>query len=151
MTHSSSWSNGSAPCRLEWRTSIAFVWTLRCLGALAVLSVLASEVPTGPALALAAGAAGWTVRASARLMQQPALDIVVPHQSGRAVMVDGLPAAAVDLVWRGPLAVLHWRDAAGRPHRRVGLPDNLDPCMRRELRLAWRARQPARPTASMAP
>ena len=118
---------------------------------LALSAYLAAHAPASLMLALAGGAAWWTRRASARLLRQPGLALVVPHQSARAVLIDGTPATAVELVWRGPLALLRWRDAIGRSHARVGLPDNLDPCMRRELRLAWRARQPARLTASMAP
>ena len=49
----------------------------------------------------------------------------------------------LDVEWRGALAFLRWRDAAGRTQRRGFWPDTLPAGKRRELRLA----APARPGA----
>lgn len=151
MTNSSSWSNASAACRLEWRPSPAFAWLVRIAGGLAALAPLNSQLGWGAALPLAAAALAWSMRLATSLASAPPLALVLPHDALRPARVDGGQAAALTLAWRGPLVVLRGVDARGGRFARVGLPDCIDACMRRELRLAWRARQPARPTASMAP
>ncbi|KGO97621.1 hypothetical protein N791_09275, partial [Lysobacter defluvii IMMIB APB-9 = DSM 18482] len=59
--------------------------------------------------------------------------------------------AAVAVEWRGPLAFLRWRDAAGRVHRRTWWPDVLRPRDRRRLRLAAGNESASPVVASVAP
>ena len=67
------------------------------------------------------------------------------------VLVDGVAVAQPRLQWRGPLAVLSWRDAGGHSRYRSWWPDTLPPARRRELRLAADNLIPARATPQMAP
>lgn len=151
MTHSSSWSSGSAACRLEVRPSRASAWLVRAGGGLAALAAWGSALPWSAALPLSVAALLWSWALSSRLVGAPVVALLLPHDANRPALVDGNPVSAFGLAWRGPLIVLRWHAGDGRPASRVALPDSLDACMRRELRLAWRARQPARPAASMAP
>lgn len=68
-----------------------------------------------------------------------------------AVSLDGVPLGRPVLQWRGPLAWLRYRDAAGRLRHRFWWPDTLDAAGRRELRLAWPVQAPTPDSLSMAP
>lgn len=150
MSTSSTWSNVSAPCRLEWRRSRLLAVLLAGLGAFAAAGTVASgfplplSVPIGVVALTYGGRLGWLE------WRRPALELVIPAGGARPTL-DGEPMHALDVQWRGPLATLQWRDAAG--HRRYlhGWPDNLGAAARRELRLAMAARVPTRASRSMAP
>jgi toxin CptA len=65
--------------------------------------------------------------------------------------LDGTPVEGAQLHWRGPLAFLRYRDAAGRDHRLAWWPDTLPGRQRRELRLAAASAPTPATIASMAP
>ncbi len=140
MANSPNLSNASAPCRLEWRPS-------RLLAA--ALAVLTSEMPRGLAwpLAVAAGLRG--LHLARRETRRPVQAWVFPAD-GR-VTVDGLRVHEPTLVWRGPLAILRWRDGQGRRHGLGWWPDTLPVAARRELRLAADLADASRGRRPMAP
>jgi len=142
-------SNASAPCRFELRPSRWLIAAMLAMAVLAPLAVLASEMPRWGAWPLAVCALAY----GSFLARREALRPV------RAVLIDGEGTAAVDgqeveglrVDWRGPLAFVSWRDAAGRMHRRSLWPDTLPPALRRELRLAAHKRDDGQTPPSMAP
>ena len=141
-------SNASAPCRLDWRPSPALAGALALIGLLAAGAVLASELPSPMSWLLAAAAAlygAWLARRELRAAPQR-----WRVETG-AVSLDGTPLDAPSLQWRGPLAVLRYRDGAGRLRHRVWWPGSLDAAGRRELRLAWAVQTPTPDPRSMAP
>ncbi len=141
MPRSISSSNASAPCRLEWRPSRWVVAALCLLAALAAVSLIASDLPRSiawPSAAIVFVAGLYRARLESR---QPPCAIVIAAD-GRTT-VDGQPVEDLDVEWRGALAFLRWRDAAGRMQRRGFWPDTLPAGKRRELRLAV----PSRPGA----
>ena len=143
------WLTGFAPCRIDWRPSRWLVAALLLLAALAPAAVLASELPRGAAWLLAAAAALHGAWRAHREWRRPPRSILFTAD-GR-LMVDEADVFDVRLQWRGPLAFLSWRDAAGRRDRLVWWPDTLPPRWRRELRLAA-GRLPAAPAGpSVAP
>ena len=136
MRTSSRSSHASVPCRIEWRPSRWLAGACGALGVLGAASVLASEMP-GPAawplaaVALAHGA--WLAR---RELSRSAQHLV--WHAGRAPLLGGDPLQDAVLTWRGPLAFLSWRDAAGRRRHLQWWPATLGDAARRELRLAAR-------------
>ena len=141
-------SNASAPCRLEWRPSHRLAAALALIGLLAAASVLSSELPAPLSWPLAAAAAlygAWLARRELRAAPQRWVI------SDDAVRQDGTALEAPLLQWRGSLAVLRYRDAAGRLRHRVWWPGSLDAAGRRELRLAWPVQTPTPDLRSMAP
>ena len=149
MTHSSRWSNSSAPCRIEWRPSWLLAGSLAGLGVLGAFATLASEAPAGLAatLALASLATGGSL--SHRELQRPRLRLA--WWPDRGLEVDGERVGHPRLSWRGPLAFLDWRDLAGRRRRLSWWPDTLAANGRRELRLAAMAASSPRGALAMAP
>lgn len=140
MPQSTHWSGTSARCRhdgcrLEWRPSRWATGALILLAALAPFAVLHSEMPRLAAWPLAIGAAAWGVRSAWREARKPARTFEIPSDAGPASL-DGHPLALAEVQWRGPLAFLRWRDAAGRGGRLTWWPDTLPAAKRRELRLA---------------
>jgi toxin CptA len=108
---------------------------LLALGVLAALSLTASALPPAmarPAAALAMALAAWSAWREAR---RPARTLVWPA-AGQPPTLDGQALREARLHWRGPLAFLRWRDAAGRRQHLAWWPDTLPPKARRELRLA---------------
>ena len=71
---------------------------------------------------------------AAHLLSEAAPATADPAGAGRALL-DGVPLADAALAWRGPLAFLRWRDAAGRRGRLAWWPDTLPPAERRVLKL----------------
>ena len=125
------------------------------VGALPVLGVLAALALTGsalpPAMARAAAAlaiahAAWLAWREAR---RPVRTLVWPAAS-QPPTLDGQALGEARLHWRGPLAFLRWRDAAGRRRDLAWWPDTLPPGARRELRLAAGQAAAAPDRASMA-
>lgn len=121
--------------RLEWQPSRLLSALLVLLGVLAATAVFASELPTAAAACLAAAALLHGLRLAARERGRACVRVVWDGRSGR-VSVDDAPAADGRLHWRGPLALLRWRDAQGRVRRLAFWPDVLDAGQRRALRLA---------------
>ncbi|MBB6064809.1 hypothetical protein [Pseudoxanthomonas broegbernensis] len=124
---------------------------LLVLSLLTPMAVLASDLPRAGAwpLALAACAHGlWQAWREAR--RAPRYLVLAVAAQG-ADTLDGRPLQACELAWRGPLAFVRAVDAQGRAQRLVWWPDTLPPALRRELRLAVRARAVSRGHRSMAP
>ncbi len=149
MANSPTSSSVSAPCRLEWRPSRLLAGALVLLGAAAVLAVLASEMPRGLAWPLGVAAGLWGLRLARDETRRPVQHWVFPAD-GR-VTVDGVRVREPVLVWRGPLAILRWRDGQGRRHGLGWWPDTLPAAARRELRLAAGMADASRDRRPMAP
>ena len=119
---------------VAWRPSRWVVAALLLLSSLAPFAVLASEMPRAVAWPLAVAATIVGLREASRERRRPPCRLELPSDGGRA-MLDGVPLAEATLAWRGPLAFLRWRDAAGRPGRLSWWPDTLPPAERRVLKL----------------
>ena len=65
--------------------------------------------------------------------------------------VDGAGVDMLEVAWRGPLAFMRWRDAAGRVQRLAWWPDVLPAPDRRRLRLVAGAESVSPVAASVAP
>jgi toxin CptA len=140
MQQSTRWSGTSAPCgpdpcRIAWRPSRWAIGALILLAALAPFAVLQSEMPRPAAWPLAALAAAWGLHSAWREACKPARAFAFHPDTGTASL-DGRPLALAEVQWRGPLAFLRWRDAAGQGGRLAWWPDTLPAAQRRELRLA---------------
>ena len=123
---------------------------LIALGLLSACSVLASEMPRAMAWSLAiaaAGYGGWLARREHRRVPRQLLWPV----GDLPVTLDGEPLQRAQLLWRGPLAFLHWSTRDGRSGRLGWWPDTLPAIERRELRLAVLRRPAAQSGATMAP
>jgi toxin CptA len=119
------------------------------LGLFAGLSLLASDLPRGFAWPVAFAAAGWGAWLARREWRRKPL--AVRWRGDGVLFVEEERVEMAELHWRGPLAFLSWRDAAGRRHRLAWWPDTLPAPRRRELRLAAAAAEAARQRARMAP
>lgn len=123
---------------------------LGLLGVLAAGALFASDLPrewawAGTPLVLAYAA--WAAR---REWRKPWRALVVPPAAPAApddpgddqvpVLLDNVPLAQIEVVWRGWLGFLHCRGQDGRPVRTVLWPDVTTAHTRRELRLALRDR-----------
>jgi hypothetical protein len=104
------------------------------LSALAPFAVLHSEMPRLAAWPVAAGAGAWGLWSAWRETRKPARAFELRPGAGSASL-DGQPLTFAEVQWRGPLAFLRWRDAAGQG-RLAWWPDTLPPAKRRELRVA---------------
>lgn len=150
MPHSIRSSSASAPCRLERPPSRLLIAALSTLAIGSACAVLASEMPRPAAWPLACAALLHGVRLAWREARSTRGEVVVAPGDARST-VDGTPVDALQVRWRGPIALLCWRDGRGRVARHVFWPDTLRAAKRRELRLAAPAAAPARRSASMAP
>jgi toxin CptA len=142
-------SNACGPCRLDWRPSRWLIGALLVVGVWAAWSILASEMPRGVAVPLAALAllrGFWLARCEAG---RPVRTLV--WAANQPPRLDGVLLPDVFLEWRGALAFLRWRDANGRIQRLAWWPDTLPADARRELKLADAGAGNARSHASMAP
>lgn len=119
------------------------------LGVAAALAVLASEMPRGLAWPLATVAALRGFHLAWHEVRKPPREWVFPAD-GR-VTVDGQRVHEPTLSWRGPLALLRWRDRRGRRHSLGWWPDTLPAAARRELRLAAGLADASRDRRPMAP
>ncbi|MGH8031404.1 MAG: hypothetical protein ACREO8_03325 [Luteimonas sp.] len=140
----------ASAARLEWRPSPWFVAALLTLGVLAAFAVVASEMPRLAAWPLALAALAYGIAIAGRERARPAVALVIAAGDEVISTIDGRPAEDLQLRWRGPLAVLRWRDDMGRTRRLAFWPDVLPAASRRELRLAAAAASAARSPASMA-
>ncbi|TAA23713.1 hypothetical protein [Pseudoxanthomonas sp. X-1] len=145
----SSW-NASASCRLEWRPSRLLGAMLAIIGLLAVCAVLASGLPGWAIALLAPCAAAQTILSLRRYLRLPRRRLVIPAGEG-APTLEGVVLTGCEVQWRGPLAFLAWRDAAGRHGHLAWWPDTLDTRARRELRLAAEGLAVSARGAAMAP
>jgi toxin CptA len=138
-----------APCRLEWRPSRQLGAAHWLLAKLAPFCVLASDLPRGWAwpIGVLAGLVG--IRDAWRYRRQPTRRLTIPSRLG-APTCDAERIERLLVHWRGPLAFLCWRDAAGRSRRLVFAPDVLPATSRRELMLALQRREAAAGSPSMA-
>ncbi|WP_223878035.1 hypothetical protein [Luteimonas sp. MC1825] len=143
------WSGASPTCRIEWRPSRWLLAALILLTALAACAFPASGLPRPLAWLLVPVVLACGLAAARRHAR--AAPGVVAIDARRRVLVDGVAVAQPRLQWRGPLAVLSWRDAGGHSRYRSWWPDTLPPARRRELRLAADNLIPARATPQMAP
>ncbi|MBB1472262.1 hypothetical protein H5368_04390 [Luteimonas sp. MC1782] len=143
------WSGASPTCRIEWRPSRWLLAALILLTALAACALPASGLPRPLAWLLVPVVLACGLAAARRHAR--AAPGVVAIDARRRVLVDGVAVAQPRLQWRGPLAVLSWRDAGGHSRYRSWWPDTLPPARRRELRLAADNLIPARATPQMAP
>jgi toxin CptA len=142
-------SNASSHCRFELRPSRWLLGALLALGVLAPISVLASEMPRAVALPLALLVSIIGLGLALRDAWRPTLRVVI--EAPDRVSIDDAPVDDFTVQWRGALAFLRWRDAAGRRHARSLWPDTLSPRLRRELRLAIPESNAGRGRDSMAP
>lgn len=127
-------SSTSAPCRLEWRPSRWATGALILLAALAPLCILQSEMPRPVAWPLAVLAGAWGLLDAMREWRRPARVFAFgPGLAGASL--DGRPLASAVVHWRGPLAFLRWRDAAGQGGWLAWWPDTLPVDARQRLRL----------------
>jgi toxin CptA len=149
MANSRTWSNASAPCRIELRGSRTVAAACVLLGVLAAVSLSLSEIPAWLAWPLGLASIVRGMQLAYRELAHPAMGLTL--SSNAPAFVDGVPVQALRVRWRGPLAFVQWCDAGGRTHRRVATPDVLSPASRRELRLAWSAHDAARRRAAVAP
>lgn len=124
----------------------AMLWALALL---APFSVIASDLPRIWAWPLASLAAAWAIFDARRYRAMPSQRIVVPAGRGAATC-DEARIEELQVHWRGPLAFLHWRDAAGKRRRVAFWPDTLAVGTRRELKLALQRREAATGTAKVA-
>lgn len=142
-------SSASLPFRYELRSSRWETGAMSILALLAPFSVIASGLPRAVAwpvavLALVAGVL-WTRRRARRPARLLSID---PAGDAR---LDGRRIDALVIVWRGPLAFLHWHEDGRRRETHVCWPDTLPPPLRRELRLAGEALSAVRRRDAMAP
>ena len=152
-TPSSSRSGSSRPAeplplRLAWRPSVLLQGALASIGLCACIALWLSELPsiaTVCAIPLVIAATGHRIAVERRA---PVRELVI--DAAGAAHLDGVILDTPQLEWRGPLAILRWRDGR-RVRRLLWWPDTLPPPARRELRLAASALV-TRPTPdSMAP
>jgi toxin CptA len=142
-------SDASSPCRFELRPSRWAVAALLILAVSAPLSIWASAMPTLFALPLAFVACAFAVWLALREYNLPVVRIAI--EAPDRVMVDDAPVVDFRVEWRGPLAFLSWRDAAGRRRSGILWPDTFPSTLRRELRLAIPESATSRGPDSMAP
>lgn len=150
MPNSPRSSCASVSCRLDWTPSRLLQIALIVLGAGAGGAVLASEMPRWAAWPLAIGAllhGLWLARREARAGRH----VFFFPGGERPPRVDGEAVRELRVVWRGPLAILHWQGRDGRWQRRSCWPDTLPPERRRELRLAAGDATASRRGRAMAP
>lgn len=144
-------SQGSAPCRLEWRPSRWLALAQAVLGLLAALAWLATDAPTAVAVPAAGVALAWGLASARRVLRMPAQKLVLATCAQGMSMLGPAVLAAVRVQWRGPLAFVTCTLGDGTRVRLVFWPDTLPPPARRELRLAA-GRPAASPAAAgMAP
>lgn len=139
----------SAAGNYLWRPSGACALALSILGVLAPLSVLASGLPAPVAWPLALLACLHGVCIVRGYLGVRSRHLLIP--SSGETRCEDLTMIDLRVRWRGPLAFVAWRSPSDRHQQRlVFWPDRLDVAMRRELRLAMRAREAALGRASVA-
>jgi len=123
---------------------------LIALAALAPLALWLSALPANLRATAMLVSAALALLAARRESRRPSRHLEL-SADGEA-RIDGQPAQALAAEWRGPLAVLRWRDGQGRVQRFALWPDTLPAPQRRALRLALDAQaRTGRERPSVAP
>ncbi|MCD9126831.1 hypothetical protein [Luteimonas fraxinea] len=136
------------PLRLAWRPSILLQIALAAIGFCACIALWLSELPMIATVCAMPLVVAATLHRIALERRAPVRALVI--DAAGAAHLDGVVLDTPQLEWRGPLAILCWRDGR-RVRRLLWWPDTLPPPARRELRLAASALV-TRPTPdSMAP
>ncbi|MCD9007920.1 hypothetical protein LDO31_17100 [Luteimonas sp. XNQY3] len=136
------------PLRLAWRPSILLQGALASIGLCACIALWLSELPLIATVCAMPFVIAASLRRIAIERRAPVRALVI--DAAGAAQLDGVVLDTPQLEWRGPLAILRWRDGR-RARRLLWWPDTLPPPARRELRLAASALV-TRPTPdSMAP
>lgn len=136
------------PLRLAWRPSILLQAALASIGLCACIALWLSELPMIATVCAMPLVIAATLHRIAVERRAPVRALVI--DAAGAAHLDGVVLDTPHLEWRGPLAILLWRDGR-RVRRLLWWPDTLPPPARRELRLAASALV-TRPTPdSMAP
>lgn len=159
MTRSSTRSSsGYASCHLEWGRSRQLALILGLLGVLATAALFASDLPREWALMGTPLVLAYAARAALREWQRPRCSLVLPPLAPEdspdepaPALLDGIPLAPLEVVWRGRVGFLRGRVPGGRLVRTVFWPDVIPAPARRELRLALRERATSPSRSSMAP
>ncbi|WP_236551172.1 hypothetical protein [Luteimonas sp. 9C] len=121
---------------------------LGVLGAGACVALWLSELPPLAAVCGMPPVIAATVYCIACERRAPVRALVI--DAAGAAHLDGVVLDTPHIEWRGPLAILRWREGRRRRHL-LWWPDRLPPPARRELRLAASALATRPPTDSMAP
>ncbi|WP_303746723.1 hypothetical protein [Stenotrophomonas pigmentata] len=103
----------------------------------------------GHAWPLALCVLGWGLLQARAESRRPPRDLLIPPPPGLSC-VDGIPVEQIELLERGPLLVLRWRQGKRR-QQLLFWPDTLPRAQRRELRLAVKAHGVSRQPPGMAP
>jgi len=136
------------PLRLAWRPSLLLQTALASIGICACIALWLSELPLIAAVCATPLVVAVTLHRITLERRAPMRQLVIDADG--AAYLDGVVLDTPQLEWRGPLAILRWRD--GRRERRLlWWPDTLLPPARRELRLAASALMTRPAPDSMAP
>jgi len=124
------------------------MWVLGVAAAIALMSCALAWSWAIPAGIAVLAHSLW--RACKGLRQPPRQLLVGGMPASSTLSVDGQVLTGVELLQRGPLLMLRWRQA-GRSDSLLFWPDTLSAAQRRELRLAMRAHAVSRKEAMVAP
>lgn len=151
-------SSGYASFHLEWGPSRQLALILGLLGVLATLALFASDLPRECAWAAAPVVLAYAAWAARREWQRPWRSLVLPppgpedaRDQPPHALLDDIPLAQLEVVWRGRVGFLRGRGQEGRRVRTLLWPDVTTADARRELRLAMRDRATSPSRTSMAP
>lgn len=136
------------PLRLAWRPSILLQAALASIGVCACIALWLSELPPVARICAMPLIVAATLHRIAIERRAPMRELVI--DAAGAAHLDGVVLDTPRLEWRGPLAILRWRDGR-RARRLLWWPDTLPQAARRELRLAASALVTRPPPDSMAP
>ena len=136
------------PLRLAWRPSSFLQAALALIGTCACIALWLSELPLPATVCTMPVVVAATLHRIAVERRTSARELVI--DAAGAAHLDGSRLDAPQLQWRGPIAILRWRDGR-RMDRLVWWPDTLPPASRRELRLAAAALATRPPTHPVAP
>lgn len=139
----------SAPFRCEWRPSRWLSCALSGLAALAAVSIVKCDLAPGLAWPLGACVLVLGLLQALAESRRPARSLLIPPPPG-AACVDGTAVQRIELLERGPLLVLRWRQGRRR-QQLLFWPDTLPRAQRRELRLAVRTHGVSRQPSGVAP
>ncbi|MDR6992612.1 hypothetical protein [Luteimonas sp. 3794] len=121
---------------------------LALLGVCACIALRLSELPPLATVCALPLIVAVTLHRIAIERRAPIRELII--DAAGTVHLDGVVLETPQLEWRGPMAVLRWRDGRRRRHL-LWWPDTLPPAARRELRLAASALATRPPADSMAP